>query len=130
MGLGIDMGKGFRGLLCSAAVMTGLAMSSASANGSKTWYVYCEGFGHGMHWAVLSENVWAHADAADYAKRISSAAETHFEAAHNVSLTGCSGIKFLDDSSAHYSRERTVALHRKMGDRVYFFPLPGDLVNQ
>lgn len=99
----------------------------AAANDAKTWYVYCEGFGHGVNYAVFSQT-WIHPDIEGYGRRVGSAAEQFFESRHSVRLTGCSGVRFFDSTSATYSRERTVTLHKKMGDRVYFFNLPSKLL--
>ena len=102
-----------------------LIAAPASANERKTWYVYCEGHGHGMHWAVFSQNFWEKPESDNYGRRVGSAAEEFFEARP---LTGCSGVKFYDNTSAQYSRDRTVRLHKKMGDRVYFFNLPSEVL--
>ena len=111
------------------SILLGLTSTAAVAAAEpKTWYVYCEGYGHGMHWAVFSENFWPHPGSDTYGKQVGSAAEAFFERQHNLALTGCSGVNFFDTASAQYSRERTVDLHRKMGDRVYFFPLPGSII--
>ena len=83
-----------------------------------------------MHWAVFSSNLWPHDEANEYARRLGSAAESFIEKRHKLRLTGCSGVPFLDKTLAIYSRERTVKLHRKMGDRIYFFQIPSDLAKR
>ncbi|MEO1492647.1 MAG: hypothetical protein AAFV19_10890 [Pseudomonadota bacterium] len=113
--------------LAGAAV---LFATTAQANESKSWYVYCEGESQNTHWAVFSKNIWPHPETESYGRRLGSAAQQHFERTHNVALTGCSGVKFFDASLAEYSRERTVRLHKQMGDQVYFFQLPTNLVGQ
>lgn len=98
------------------------------ANQDKTWYVYCEGYGHGMNWAVFSRNFWPHQESENYGRRVGSIAEEFFEERHDVPLTGCSGVQFFDATTARYSRDRTVKLHKKMGDRIYFFDFPDRLL--
>ncbi|MEM1161532.1 MAG: hypothetical protein AAGJ28_11405 [Pseudomonadota bacterium] len=110
--------------LLAAAALSGLFLSQAHASDNKTWYVYCEGHGHGMHWAVFSQNIWQDPGNDTYGRSVGSRAEEFFEAKHDVPLTGCSGVEFFDVATARYSRDRTVKLHKKMGDRVYFFNLP------
>ena len=112
------------------ALVALLTAPSAHAGEGKTWYIYCEGHGHGMHWAVFSRNFWAAPESDNYGRRIGSAAEEFIESRHSVNVTGCSGVKFFDQTSARYSRDRTVRLHKKMGDRVYFFNLPTDILSQ
>ena len=116
----------FRLLMAATALLTTTAV--AGAENHKTWYVYCEGHGHGMNWAVFSQNFWERPATDDYGRRVGSAAEEFFEARHDVPLEGCSGVKFFDAASAKYSRDRTVRLHKKMGDRVYFFTLPASVL--
>ena len=115
-------------LLLIAIVLLAAAIPRAEAKDRKTWYVYCEGHGHGMHWAVFSQNFWERPDIDGYGRRVGSAAEQFFEARHEVPLTGCSGVQYMDAISAKYSRDRTVQLHKKMGDTVYFFDLPNDIL--
>lgn len=110
------------------AAALSMICAGAAAQDQKIWYVYCEGHGHGMHWAVFSQNFWARAATENYDRVASSAAERFFEQRHQVKLTGCSAVHFLDQTSAKYSRDRTVRLHKKMGDRVYFFPLPSGVI--
>jgi len=110
-------------------MLLGLSFSKANANDSKTWYVYCEGYGHGMHWAVFSQNLWQSPDHDNYGRSVGSRAEEFIEAKHKVKLTGCSGVDFFDVATARHSRDRTVKLHKKMGDRVYFFNLPNNITN-
>ena len=109
---------------------TGLALafgaSPASSADSKTWYVYCEGNNRDDHWAVFSENFWPHPLTEGYGRQVASAAKAFFEARHDVRLEGCAGVNFVDFSLAEHSRSRTAQLHKKMGDRVFFFPLPDE----
>ena len=112
------------GTRAALAMLLFSAAGTAHADDAKTWYVYCEGQGHGTHWAVFSENVWPYPDSENYGRRVGSAAEEHFEATHEVKLSGCSGVNFFDVSTAEFSRDRTVRLHKKLGDEIYFFPLP------
>ncbi len=109
-------------------VAAGLALaasaSPASSADTKTWYVYCEGNSHGDHWVVFSENFWPHPMTEGYGRQVGSAAKAFFEAHHDLQLEGCAAVNFVDFSLAEYSRSRTARLHRKMGDRVFFFPLP------
>lgn len=116
----------FRAILLTASLVA--ATAYANANDRKTWYVYCEGHGHGMHWAVFSENFWENPATENYGRMVGSAAEEFFEARHKVTLSGCAGVQFFDTTSARYSRDRTVKLHKKMGDEVYFFDLPNDVL--
>ncbi len=113
-----------RSVLTASLVLAAAAALPARANEPKTWYVYCDGFSHGVNYAVFSQNIWPHPETDNYGRRIGSAAEEFFEARHDVPLAGCSGVQFFDLASAKYSRKRTVRLHKKMGDRVYFFNLP------
>lgn len=112
--------------LSTILLILGVGVHVASATEPKTWYVYCEGNSSQGHWAVFSENFWPHPDSADYGRRVGSAAKAFFEARHDLSLEGCAGVNFRDDSLAEHSRRLTVRLHKRMGDRVYFFPLPRD----
>ena len=112
--------------LATAGLALAASASPASSSDAKTWYVYCEGNGHGDHWAVFSENFWPHPVTEGYGRQVGSAAKAFFEARHNVRLEGCAAVNFVDFSLAEYSRSRTAQLHKKMGDRVFFFPLPDD----
>ncbi len=112
----------FRQLLAVIALLA--ATTQVGAAQQKTWYVYCEGHGHGTSWAVFSQNFWQKSETENYGRRVGSAAEEFFEARHDLSLEGCSGVQFFDPTSAKYSRDRTVRLHKKLGDQVYFFTLP------
>ena len=94
----------------------------------KTWYVYCEGGSVEGHWAVFSENFWPHPDIADYGRLVGSAAKAFFESRHDLSLEGCAGVDFRDDSLAEHSRSLTVQLHERMGDRIYFLRLPAEVL--
>jgi len=114
----------------TAALLLASAVSPAGAAESKTWYIYCEGFGHGVNYAVFSQNIWPHIETEGYGRRVGTAAEEFFETRHDVPLTGCSGVNFFDMASAEYSRSRTVKLHKKMGDRVYFFKLPNGMLSE
>lgn len=114
----------------SAALALCATLTAAKADEHKTWYVYCEGHGHGMSWAVFSQNFWERPETENYGRQVGSAAEEFFEARHNVALEGCSGVQFFDSTSAEYSRDRTVRLHKKLGDRVYFFTLPDSVFAQ
>lgn len=110
---------------------TGLALvfsasPASSADNSKTWYVYCEGSEQGDHWAVFSENFWPHPLTEGYGRKVASAAKAFFESRHDVRLEGCAGVNFVDSSLAEFSRRRTAQLHKKMGDRVFYFPLPDE----
>lgn len=111
-----------------AVAVLGFGIAAPAADASeaepKTWYVYCEGTGKGAHWAVFSENFWPHPMTDGYGHRIGDAARSYFETHHEMSLEGCSGVNFVDPALARHSRDRTVQLHKKMGDSVYFFPLP------
>ncbi len=103
-------------------------VQSAMATEPNTWYVYCEGAGAADHWAVFSENFWPHPETDGYARRVGSAAKAFFETRHDLALEGCAGVNFRDDSLAEHSRSFTVQLHRRLGDRVYFFPLPSEIL--
>ncbi len=118
------------GLIVSALMAIGAGAQCAAAADAKTWYVYCEGASAEGHWAVFSENFWPHPETADYAVRVGDAAKAFFEKRHAVSLEGCAGVNFRDDSLAEHSRQTTAHLHRRMGDRVYFFPLPNEILRQ
>lgn len=109
--------------------LTLAAAGSPAASGSKTWYVYCEGFNHGVNYAVFSQT-WSHPASEGYGRKIGSAAAAFYESRHAVRLSGCSGVQFFDATSASYSRERTVTLHKKMGDRVYFLNLPASVLTK
>lgn len=101
------------------------ASPSVSAD-TKTWYVYCEGAGQGDHWAVFSDNFWPHPATEGYGRRVGSAAKAFFEARHDVQLDGCAAVSFVEVSLAEHSRSRTAQLHKRMGDRVLYFPLPSE----
>jgi hypothetical protein len=116
------------GFLTVALLALGAGAESGVAAEAKTWYVYCEGNSGDGHWAVFSENFWPHAGGADYGRRVGDAAKAFFEARHALSLDGCAGVNFRNDSLAKHSRSVTVQLHRRMGDRVYFFPLPREVL--
>jgi hypothetical protein len=116
------------GSIAVAVVTLGASIQACAASEAKTWYVYCEGADAGDHWAVFSENFWPHPETADYGDRVGSVAKAFFERRHAVSLEGCAGVNFRDDSLAEHSRQTTAQLHRRMGDQVYFFPLPNDLL--
>ena len=107
-------------------IMLGTAFPAA-ANDGKTWYVYCEGYAHGVNYAVFSQT-WSHPATEGYGRKIGSEAEAFYESRHSVRLSGCSGVQFFDSTSASYSRDRTVRLHKKMGDRVYFLKLPSSVL--
>lgn len=107
-----------------AAAAIALAAVPAAAAEAKTWYVYCEGADKGDHWAVFSENFWPHPLTEGYGREAGSAAKAFFEARHNVHLDGCAAVNFVDSSLAEHSRSRTAQLHKKMGDRVLYLPLP------
>lgn len=117
-----------RVLLIAAAAL--MMSAEAKADSNKTWYVYCEGNAHGVSWAVFSRNFWQSPVTDNYGRRVGSAAEEFIEENHRVKLSGCSGVQFYDMISAQYSRDRTVRLHKKMGDRVYFFNLPSAVLTQ
>lgn len=104
--------------------------AQAHAKDQKTWYVYCEGHGHGMSWAVFSRNFWKSPESENYGRRVGSAAEEFIESNHSVKLAGCSGVKFYDAISARYSRDRTVRLHKKLGDRIYFINIPSTVLTR
>ena len=116
--------------LMTVFAATGIALvsgvSPASPADSKTWYVYCEGNDSSANWAVFSENFWPHPLTEGYGRQVASAAKAFFESRHGVRLEGCAGVSFAEFSLAEYSRSRTAKLHKKMGDRVFFFPLPDD----
>ena len=114
-------------LIAALAMVVG---AEANAKDKKTWYVYCEGHAHGEGWAVFSRNFWESPVSENYGSRVGSAAEEFIEARHSVKVTGCSGVQFFDGISAQFSRDRTVRLHRKMGDRVYFINLPVTVLSQ
>lgn len=118
----------FRVLLIVAATL--FASTEAEAGNSKTWYVYCEGHAHGVSWAVFSRNMWQSPVSDNYGRRVGSRAEEFIESNHRVNLSGCSGVQFFDAISARYSRDRTVRLHKKMGDRIFFFNLPAEVLSQ
>ena len=112
---------------CGGALLALLFGHSAMAQ-ERTWYVYCEGYGHGMHWAVFSQNMWPHDGSDNYARKVALRAEMFIEEKHDLPLQGCSGVNFLDMDQADHSRQRTELLHRKMGDQVHYFNLPADLL--
>ena len=114
--------------VAAALIVLGASAEGGAAAEPKTWYVYCEGASPDGHWAVFSENLWPHPATADYGRRVGSAAKAFFEARHQLALEGCSGVDFRNDSLAEHSRRLTVRLHRRMGDRVYFFPLPAEVL--
>lgn len=111
-----------------AAVAAALVISASPATSAetKTWYVYCEGNRQGDHWAVFSENFWPHPLTESYGREVGSAAKAFFESRHDVELEGCAAVNFVEPSLAQHSRSRTEQLHRRMGDRVYYFPLPSE----
>lgn len=111
----------------TALVLGGTSLASAE---ERTWYVYCEGYGHGMHWAVFSENYWQHRETESYARHVASRAEEFFEQRSKLTLQGCSGVGFIDRDQADYSRQRTARLHKSMGDQVHFFRLPDELLRE
>lgn len=115
------------GLAAAFAAPASIASETAEA---RTWYVYCEGHGHGMSWAVFSQNFWPHSGHETYGRALGSAAETFIEAKYDVMLSDCSGVNFFDPASAEYSRDRTELLHRKLGDQVFFFDLPDEVIDQ
>ena len=112
--------------LAAAMLAVVVSASPATSADTKTWYVYCEGNRQDDHWAVFSENFWPHPLTEGYGRRVSSAAKTFFEQRHDVKLEGCAAVSFVDFSLAEHSRSRTAQLHKSMGDRVYFFPLPSE----
>jgi hypothetical protein len=116
------------GLVVAAAVALGAPQGMAAE--AKTWYVYCEGASAEGHWAVFSANFWPHPETEDYGHRVGDAAKAFFEKRHGVALDGCAGVNFRDDSLAEHSRQMTAQLHRRMGDRVYFFPLPREVLQE
>lgn len=120
------MKPAFTGLATAAAIAVASSVSPASSSDTKTWYVYCEGVDQGDHWAVFSENFWPHPITEGYGRQVGSAAKAFFEARHDVRLDGCAAVNFVDTNLAQHSRNRTAQLHRKMGDRVLYFPLPRD----
>ena len=105
-----------------------LSATPAVSAGQKTWYVYCEGTKQGDRLVVFSENFWQHPVTKGYAQRVSSIAKGFFEARHNVRLDGCAAVNFFDFKLAEHSRDRTAKLHRGMGDRVFYFVLPDDVL--
>jgi hypothetical protein len=115
---------------CIAATLLVLAAGPDEARTAepRTWYVYCEGGSAEGHWAVFSENFWPHPETADYGRLVGSAAKAFFESRHDLSIEGCAGVNFRDDSLAEHSRSLTVQLHRRMGDRIYFLPLPAEII--
>ena len=115
-------------LFAAALVALGAGAQPGMATEPKTWYVYCEGASPEGHWAVFSENFWPHPETADYGRRVGSAAEAFFETRHDLALEGCAGVNFRNGGLAEHSRTQTVQLHRRMGDRVYFFPLPAEVL--
>ncbi len=114
--------------LAAALLVFAAGGQDAQATEAKTWYVYCEGASSDGHWAVFSENFWPHPETAGYARLVGSAAKAFFESRHDLSLEGCAGVNFRDDSLAEHSRSLTVQLHRKMGDRIYFLRLPAEIL--
>ena len=116
------------GLVVAAILALGASTQAGAAAEARTWYVYCEGASAAGHWAVFSENFWPHPESADYGHLVGSAAKAFFEKRHDVSLEGCTGVNFRDDSLAEHSRKLTAQLHRRMGDKVYFFPLPNEIL--
>lgn len=115
-------------IIAVALVVFGASAQPGMATEPKTWYVYCEGASAEAHWAVFSENFWPHPETADYGRRVGNAAKAFFERRHDMALEGCAGVNFRDDSLAEHSRTFTVQLHRRMGDHVYFFPLPSEIL--
>jgi hypothetical protein len=115
-------------LLPIALLLLSVGAQGARAAEATTWYVYCEGENVGAHWAVFSENFWPHPDSADYGRRVGDAARIYFESQHDLSIEGCAAVNFPNRSLADHSRTRTVKLHKRMGDRVYFIPLPRDVL--
>ena len=113
-----------------AAALPALLAGAVEARAAepKTWYVYCEGESADGHWAVFSENFWPHPETAEYGRLVGSAAKTFFESRHDLSLDGCAGVNFRNGVLAEHSRSLTVQLHRRMGDRVYFLPLPAEVL--
>jgi hypothetical protein len=119
----------FRTKLVGAAMIALCASARvAMAAEHKTWYVYCEGASPDGHWAVFSENFWPHPETDDYGRLVGSAAKEFFEARHDIALEGCAGVDFRDGALAEHSRAQTLQLHRQMGDRIYFFPLPAEIL--
>ena len=116
--------------LFAAALFGAVLAPPAESADHKVWYVYCEGERGGNHWAVFSKNFWQSPASDSYGRAVGSAAEQFIESSYNVALSGCSGVNFYDKTSAQYSRERTARLHRKMGDRVYFFNIPSNVLRQ
>jgi hypothetical protein len=112
----------------AALVMLGAGIQASAATEPRTWYVYCEGASANGHWAVFSENLWLHPETGDYGQRVGGAAKAFFESRHDLALEGCAGVAFRNDSLAEHSRTLTVQLHRKMGDRIYFLPLPAEVL--
>jgi hypothetical protein len=118
------------GLVAAAAIALGASAPAGLAAEATTWYVYCEGAGADGHWAVFSENIWPHPETEDYGHRVGNAAKAFFEQRHAVALEGCAGVNFRDDGLAEHSRNTTAQLHRRLGDRVYFFPLPNEILQE
>jgi hypothetical protein len=116
------------GLLAAALLVFAAGGQEVRATEPKTWYVYCEGASADGHWAVFSENFWPHPETAGYARLVGSAAKAFFETRHDISLEGCAGVNFRDDSLAEHSRSLTVQLHRRMGDRIFFLRLPAEIL--
>ena len=114
--------------IAAGFILFGAGAGDGAAAEPRTWYVYCEGASPEGHWAVFSENFWPHPEAADYGRRVGSAAKAFFEMRHDLALEGCAGVDFRDDRLAEHSRTLTVQLHRRMGDRIYFFRLPSDVL--
>ena len=116
------------GYLLAALLALAAGADQGRASEPKTWYVYCEGQSAESHWAVFSENFWPHPETADYGRLVGSAAKAFFESRHDLSLDGCAGVNFRDNSLAEHSRTLTVQLHRRMGDRIYFLRLPSEVL--
>ena len=116
------------GVLGAAFLTLFVSAQDATAAERKTWYVYCEGTSPEGHWAVFSANFWPHPESEDYGRRVGSAAKAFFEARHALALDGCAGVDFRDGALAEHSRTQTMQLHRQMGDRVYSFTLPAEIL--
>ena len=114
--------------LISALIL--IAAGGLARADERIWYVYCDGYGHGMHWAVFSKNVWPHSSSDSYGRTVASRAEEFFEERHNLPLQGCSGVGFTDQDQANLSRQRTAGLHKRMGDQVHYFHLPDELLRE
>lgn len=121
-------------LVVAATIALGAGVGAGAPAGlaaeATTWYVYCEGASEDGHWAVFSENIWPHPETEDYGHRVGNAAKAFFEKRHAVALEGCAGVNFRDDGLAEHSRKTTAQLHRRLGDRVYFFPLPNEVLQE